>query len=38
MQGRKQYSERLFTSYFQLSERVPEDNFYRRLKSLLDLN
>lgn len=36
MQGKKQYSEQLFTS-FQLSQRVPEDNFYRRLKSLLDL-
>lgn len=36
MQGKKQYSEKLFTS-FQLSDRVPEDNFYRRLKSKLDI-
>jgi len=36
MQGKKQYSEQLFKS-FQLSQRVPEDNFYRRLKELLDL-
>jgi transposase len=31
MQGKKPYSEKLFNS-FQLSERVPPDNFYRRLK------
>lgn len=36
MQGQKDYSEKLFTS-FQLSEHVPEDNFYRRLKAVLDL-
>ena len=36
MQGKKQYAEQLFNS-FQLSQRVPEDNFYRRLKSSLDL-
>ncbi|HEX8609197.1 MAG TPA: transposase, partial [Pedobacter sp.] len=36
MQGRKQHSEKLFLS-FQLSDRVPEDNFYRRLKAMLDL-
>src|SRR6185312_4296150 len=36
MQGKKYYSEQLFTS-FQLSHRVPEDNFYRRLKGLLDI-
>src|SRR5947208_5769695 len=36
MQGKKNYTEQLFKS-FQLSERVPEDNFYRRLKDLLDL-
>jgi transposase len=36
MQGRKTYQEKLFTS-FHLSERVPQDNFYRRLKNLLDL-
>ena len=37
MQGKKQYSEKLFTS-FQLSDRVPDDNFYRRLKVQLDLH
>jgi transposase len=36
MQGKKQYSEQLFKS-FQLSQRVPEANFYRRLKDLLNL-
>jgi len=36
MQGKKHFSEKLFTS-FQLSSRVPEDNFYRRLRELLDL-
>src|SRR5476649_56187 len=36
MQGKKDYQEKLFNS-FQLSERVPQDNFYRRLKSELDL-
>lgn len=36
MQGQKQFSEKLFTS-FQLSDRVPEDNFYRRLKEILNL-
>jgi transposase len=36
MQGRKQHTEKLFLS-FQLSDRVPEDNFYRRLKATLDL-
>ena len=36
MQGKKQYTEQLFKS-FQLSQRIPEDNFYRRLKELLDL-
>ena len=36
MQGKKQFLEKLFTS-FQLSDRVPEDNFYRRLKGILDL-
>src|SRR3954471_19062012 len=36
MQGKKQYTEKLFTS-FQLSDRVPTDNFYRRLKENLDL-
>ena len=36
MLGKKYYSEKLFNS-FQLSERVPEENFYRRLKEMLDL-
>jgi transposase len=36
MQGKKQFSEKLFTS-FRLSDRVPADNFYRRLRSILDL-
>ncbi len=37
MQGKKDYTEKLFLN-FQLSDKVPEDNFYRKLKSLLDLN
>lgn len=37
MQGKKDYQEKLFNS-FQLSERVPQENFYRRLKSELDLS
>jgi len=36
MQGRKNYQEKLFTN-FQLSDRIPEDNFYRQLKGVLDL-
>ncbi len=36
MQGKKHLSEKLFLS-FQLSQRVPADNFYRRLKDQLDL-
>jgi transposase len=36
MQGRKAFEEKLFTN-FQLSDRVPADNFYRRLKETLDL-
>jgi transposase len=36
MQGKKQYQEKLFLS-FRLSDRIPEDNFYRRLKEVLDL-
>src|ERR1041384_4488547 len=35
MQGKKKYQEKLFMS-FQLSDHVPEDNFYRRLKELID--
>jgi transposase len=37
MQGKKEYQEKLFNS-FQLSERVPSENFYRKLKSELDLD
>lgn len=37
MQGKKIYNEKLFTN-FQLSERVPEDNLYRRLKAILNLD
>jgi transposase len=37
MQGRKDYQEKLFVS-FQLSQYVPQDNFYRRLKEVLDLH
>ena len=37
MQGKKQYTEQLFKS-FQLSDRVPEDNFYRRLNKVLNLH
>ncbi len=36
MQGKKDYQEKLF-AHFQLSERIPENNFYRRLKGVLDL-
>jgi len=36
MQGKKNYQEKLFTN-FQLSERVPQENIYRRLKEVLDL-
>jgi transposase len=36
MQGRKTYQEHLFTNFL-LSDRVPPDNFYRRLKETLDL-
>ncbi len=37
MQGKKTYQEKMFTS-FQLSEHVPKDNFYRRLKSEIDFH
>lgn len=37
MQGHKQYTPKLFNS-FNLAAHIPEDNFYRRLKSVLDLN
>ena len=36
MQGKKDYQEKLFIR-FQLSDYVPTDNFYRRLKRILDL-
>lgn len=36
MQGKKDYQEKLFAQ-FQLSERIPKHNFYRRLKEVLDL-
>jgi len=35
MQGRKAFEEKLFTN-FQLSDRVPVDNFYRKLNETLD--
>ena len=37
MQGKKDYQEKLFQQ-FQLSIRVPKDNFYRRLKEDLDIS
>ena len=37
MQGKKDYQEKLFAQ-FQLSERVPKQNFYRRLREVLDLD
>lgn len=37
MQGKKRYQEKLFLS-FQLSDHIPEDNFYRCLKDLVDFN
>jgi len=37
MQGKKNYTEKLFLS-FRLSERVPKDNLYRRLRETLDLS
>jgi hypothetical protein len=36
MQGKKNYQDKR-TPSFRLSERVPKDNFYRRLKEVLDL-
>lgn len=35
MQGKKHYQPKLFNS-LQLSERIPENNFYRRLKQAID--
>jgi len=37
MQGKKDYQEKLF-AHFQLSERIPKNNFYRRLKGAIDLD
>jgi transposase len=37
MQGKKTYQEKLFVT-FQLSDYVPSDNFYRRLKEQLDFS
>jgi transposase len=37
MQRNKVYQEKLFSS-FQLSRRVPKNNFYRRLKEVIDLS
>jgi len=37
MQGKKDHQEKLFIQ-FQLSNYVPVDNFYRRLKKILDLD
>ncbi len=36
MQGKKIYQEKLFT-FFRLSDRISEENFYRRLKDALNL-
>ncbi len=36
MQGKKNYQEKLFNN-FQLSDRVSKNNFYRRLKQVLEL-
>ena len=36
MQGKKKFTEKLFT-HFQLSDRIPPDNFYRRLKEVMNL-
>ena len=35
MQGKKNYTEKLFLS-FQLSDRIPKENLYRRLRETLD--
>ena len=37
MQGKKTYQEKLF-NHFHLSDRVPLNNFYRRLKEVLDFH
>jgi len=36
MQGKKDYQEKLFNN-FQLSDKIPKNNFYRRLKEVLEL-
>ena len=36
MLGKKNYEEKLYMN-FQLSQRIPKENFYRRLKGFLDL-
>ena len=36
MQGKKDYQEKRFTD-FRLSDRIPKENFYRRLKDCLNL-
>ena len=37
MQGKKKYQEKLFTD-FRLSDRIPKENFYRRLREALNLD
>ena len=37
MQGKKEYQEKRFTD-FRLSDRIPRENFYRRLKDCLNLD
>ena len=37
MQGKKEYQEKLFLN-FQLSDRIPENNFYRCLGEVLQLD
>ena len=37
MQGKKHHQEKLFIQ-FQLSDHIPQDNFYRQLKSILDFS
>ena len=36
MQGKKQCTPQLFVSFY-ITDRVPEDNFYRKLQGVLDL-
>ncbi len=37
MRGKKNYTEKLFLC-FQLSDRIPKENLYRRLRETLDLS